>query len=193
MRRRAARRPEPSAEPEAPLSEALRESILSAWSTNDRTTIYLVERLPPALWSAAIPGEPRRTVRMLAGHIHNARRMWLKTLGKPHGIAVPAAVDRRRVSRAGLVRALKVSGKAMARLLELGLDHGGRIPPTKAYVWRNLPLDVGHVLSYFVTHEGHHRGQIVMLARQLGHRLPREVTGGLWQWTTRSAQGPRRA
>ena len=186
MRRRAARRPEPSAELEIPLSEALRESILNAWSTNDRTTIYLVERLPPALWSAAIPGEPRRTVRMLAGHIHNARRMWLTTLGKPHGIAVPAAVDRRRVSRAGLVRALKVSGRAMARLLELGLDHGGRIPPTKAYVWRNLPLDVGHVLSYFVTHEGHHRGQIVMLARQLGHRLPREVTGGLWQWT---AQG----
>jgi uncharacterized damage-inducible protein DinB len=188
MRRRAARRPQPpSEEPEAPLSEALRESILNAWSTNDRTTIYLVERLPPALWSAAIPGEPRRTVRMLAAHIHNARCMWLKTLGKPHGIAVPAAVDRRRVSRADLVRALKVSGRAMARLLELGLDRGGRIPPTKAYVWRNLPLDVGHVLSYFATHEGHHRGQIVMVARQLGHRLPRDVTGGLWQWTMRSA------
>jgi uncharacterized damage-inducible protein DinB len=47
------------------------------------------------------------------------------------------------------------------------------------------------VLAYFVTHESHHRGQIVMVARQLGHRLPREVTNGLWQWTTRSKEGQR--
>jgi uncharacterized damage-inducible protein DinB len=49
-------------------------------------------------------------------------------------------------------------------------------------VWRNLSLDVGHVLTYFVAHEAHHRGQIVMVARQAGQRLPAEVTGGLWQW-----------
>lgn len=175
-------------EPAKPLSEALRDTILNAWKTNDRTTIFLVERLPPVLWNAALPGEPRRTVRMLAAHLHNSRRGWLRTLGEPHGIEVPEAVNRRCVSRSELVRALKKSGRAMSSLLAFGLDHGGWIPPTKKYVWRNLPLDVGHVLSYFVTHEGHHRGQLVMLARQLGHRLPREVTDGLWQWTTRSAQ-----
>jgi hypothetical protein len=29
---------------------------------------------------------------------------------------------------------------------------------------------------------------MVMLARQLGHRLPTEVTGGLWQWTKRARE-----
>lgn len=57
-----------------------------------------------------------------------------------------------------------------------------------SYVWRNLPFDVGHVLSYFVAHEGHHRGQIVMLARQSGYRLPAEVTGGFWQWSKRARE-----
>ena len=163
-------------------------SILSAWATSDRVTIFLVERLPAALWDAAIPGASRRTIRMLAGHIHNSRCMWIKTLGRPHGISVPPTVDRRRVSRSELVRALKLSGRGIGSLLAFGLEHDGRIPPTKAYAWRNLPLDVGHVLSYFVAHEGHHRGQIVMLARQLGHRLPPEVTGGLWQWSRRSTE-----
>ena len=163
-------------------------SILSAWSTNERVTIFLVERLPEALLDAAVPGSSRRTVRMLAGHIHNARCMWIKTLGASHGIAVAPSVDRRRVSRAELIRALKRSGRGIGSLLAFGLEHDGRIPPTKAYAWRNLPLDVGHVLSYFVAHEGHHRGQIVMLARQLGHRLPPEVTGGLWQWSRRSTE-----
>jgi len=169
-------------------STALGESILKAWSTNNRTTIFLIERLPEAVWTAAIPGSPRRTVRMLAGHIHNSRCMWIKTLGRPHGITAPPSVDRRRVSRSQLIPALGRSGEAIAKLLAFGLVHDGQIPPTKAYAWRNLPLDVGHVLSYFVAHEGHHRGQIVMVARQLGHRLPREVTGGLWQWSKRSAE-----
>jgi uncharacterized damage-inducible protein DinB len=65
------------------------------------------------------------------------------------------------------------------------------VPPAKAYVWRNLPLDVPHVLAYFVAHEAHHRGQIVMLARQLGRRLPSDVSAGLWQWTKRAQEGRR--
>ena len=128
---------------------------------------------------------PRRTVRMVAGHLHNARCMWLRTLGRPHGIAVPPAVDRHRVTRSQLARALARSGRGIGQLLSLGIERGGRIPPTAAYAWRNLSLDVTHVLTYFVAHEGHHRGQIVMAARQLGHRLPREVTNGLWQWRRR--------
>jgi uncharacterized damage-inducible protein DinB len=35
-------------------------------------------------------------------------------------------------------------------------------------------------LTTFVAHEGHHWGQIVLVARQLGHRLPAEVSGRLW-------------
>jgi uncharacterized damage-inducible protein DinB len=166
----------------------LRDSLLDAWATNARTTVFLIENLPPDLWAASVPGAPRRTVRMIAGHLHNARCMWIKTLGRPHGIPVPSLVDRHRVSRAQLIGALQRSGRGIAALLDFGCDQDGRIPPTPAYVWRNLPLDVGHVLAYFVAHEGHHRGQIVMLARQLGHRLPPTVTNGLWHWTKRSAE-----
>lgn len=163
-------------------------SLVAAWRTNSRITAYLVEHLSAVLWEAPVPGAPRRTVRMIAGHMHNARCMWLKTLGQEHGIAVPASVDRRKVTRPELLSALKRSSRGIETLLELGLAAGGQVPPTKAYVWRNLPLDVPHVLTYFVAHEGHHRGQIVMLARQLGHRLPSDVSAGLWQWTRRAAE-----
>ena len=163
-------------------------TLLAAWRTNSRVTAYLVEHLPPALWDASVPGAPRRTVRMIAGHLHNARCMWLKTLGREHGIAIPASVDRRKVERDELLAALVRSSAGIEALLELGIRAGGHVPPSKAYVWRNLPLDVPHVLTYFVAHEGHHRGQIVMAARQLGHRLPSDVSAGLWQWTKRSQE-----
>ncbi len=166
----------------------LRETILAAWRTSNRITLFFFEHLPPDLWAATVPGAPQRTIRMIAGHMHNARCMWLQTLGLPHGIAAPASVDRQRVTAKQLLPALRRSGTGITRLLQLGCEHGGTIPATRSYVWRNLPLDAGHVLSYFVAHEGHHRGQIVLAARALGHRLPLDVTAGLWQWTQRAAE-----
>jgi len=160
----------------------IEESVLSAWRTNNRVTVLLIRRLPGAIWTAAVPGVSRKTIQMIGGHLHNARCAWLKTLGMPHGIAVPAAVDRRRVTRRELVAALNRSSKSMEALLRFGCEHGGEVPATPRYVWRNLALDVGHVLTYFVAHEAHHRGQIVMAARQSGTPLPPDVTNGLWWW-----------
>src|SRR5882724_8530493 len=165
-----------------------RDILLDAWRTNNRVTTFLVEQLPPELWEATVPGASRRTVRMIAGHIHNARCTWLKTLGKEYGIAVPPAVIRHKVEPKELIAALDHSSRGIISLLTLGCDRGGAIPASSSYAWRNLPLDVGHVLTYFVAHEGHHRGQIVMLARQLGYRLPVEITGGLWQWSKRAKE-----
>jgi len=160
----------------------LQGTILSAWRTNDRITTGLIQRLPDRVWEASVPGIDRRTVRAIAAHLHNARSRWIKTLGVEHGIARPPMVDLRTVSRRELSAALKQSGAGIESLLQLGLANGGRIPASKGYVWQNLPLDVGHVLTYFVAHEAHHRGQIVMIARQLGQRLPERVTNGLWWW-----------
>ena len=165
-----------------------REMLLAAWRINNRVSVFLVEHLPQELWAATVPGAPRRTVRMIAAHLHNARCMWIKTLGKEHGIVVPRAVNRHKVGPKELITALGHSSRGIISLLTLGCDRGGVIPGSSSYTWRNLPLDVGHVLTYFVAHEGHHRGQIVMLARQLGHRLPAEITGGLWQWSKRARE-----
>jgi uncharacterized damage-inducible protein DinB len=159
----------------------LRETVVAAWRTNNRVTISLVRHLPDGLWDVAVPGVPHRTIRMIAAHLHNARCQWVKTLGREHGLAAPGRVDHRRVTRLELVAALRRSGEGIEALLGLGLASGGWVPPSKGYVWRNLSLDVGHVLTYFVAHEAHHRGQIVMVARQTGQRLP-AVTQGLWQW-----------
>jgi uncharacterized damage-inducible protein DinB len=163
--------------------DALRDSILNAWKTNARVTAFLVEHLPAEFLAAKVPGSPRKTIRMLAAHIHNCRCGWTRTLGKEFGIAVPESVDRFKVTAEGLVLALGSSSDGILSLLKLGCEHGGTLPAAKAYVWRNLPLDVGHVLSYFVAHEGHHRGQIVMLARELGYELPASVNNGLWDFT----------
>jgi uncharacterized damage-inducible protein DinB len=157
-------------------------SIFAAWNTNNRVNIHLVENLPAELWTAQIPAIPRRTIRAIAAHLHNARCRWIRTLGEEHGIRPPRRVDQYKVKPKDLVTALTRSSDGIERLLKLACEREGELPITALYTWRNLPLDVGHVLTYFVAHEAHHRGQIVMAARQLGHRVP-ELTDGIWQWT----------
>ena len=159
----------------------------AAWQTTNRITIELVLALPASVWRLEVPGVPRRTVRGILVHLHNARCRWIRTLGREHGIKAPLRVDQRRATQRQLAVALKQSSMGIEALLDLGLESGGQIPPSKGYVWRNLPLDVWHVLAYFVAHEAHHRGQIVLVARQAGLRLPPAVVNGLWWWKDRAS------
>ena len=165
-----------------PTARDLQASLLSAWQTNNRVTVHFIKELPLELWDVAVPAVPRRTIRAIAAHLHNCRCSWVKTLGQEHGSTVTSRVDHHRVTPRQLVAALQRSSSGIEALLELGFGAGGTVPPSKGYVWRNLSLDVGHVLTYFVAHEAHHRGQIVMVARQTGHRLPSATTAALWRW-----------
>ncbi len=38
------------------------------------------------------------------------------------------------------------------------------------------------MFSYMFAHEAHHRGQAIMLARQLGYKLPDKAANGIWRW-----------
>lgn len=167
------------------LPMATYELIVPAWSTNARATEELVRALPIQVYRAPIPGVPRRTVRAMAVHIHNSRCGWLRTLGEPLGISVPRRADPLREGRPALVRALRESAQGMEALFLLAVQRGGYLPASKRYVWRNLALDIGHLVTYFVAHEAHHRGQLLLIARQLGLPVPATAADAVWWWKPR--------
>ncbi|MDX6613627.1 MAG: hypothetical protein QOD75_2813 [Blastocatellia bacterium] len=87
-----------------------------------------------------------------------------------------------------LTTALGRSSRGIISLLQLGFDRGGKILRLPAvHLAQPAPRRRARP-DLFVADEGHHRGQIVMLARELGYRLPVEVTGELWQWAKRSQE-----
>lgn len=161
-------------------------AILDAWSANSRATSYLIENLADDMWSVSLPGSPRKTVRSIAAHLHNSRRLWFQSLVKFDGFRMPARVDPLKVTPTRLLKALESSHRQMLRLFEAGIENGGDFPGvTSRYVWGAMPRNALMFLAYAVSHEAHHRGQILLLARAAGRRLSAQLAGGLWQWSSR--------
>jgi len=160
--------------------------ILDAWRANNRAMEFLVENFPRDAWALPVPGSPRKTIRSVAAHVHNSRCMWFKSLATFPGFRMPARVDPRTVTPAALVKSLKASSRQMLALFQAGVDNGGDFPGVKSrFIWGAMPRNALLFLGYAIAHEGHHRGQILLIARANGHRLSPSFVGGLWQWSAR--------
>ena len=158
-----------------PASFDIRSSLLVAYATNDRINRYLIDNLAPAAWDAKPEGGKGRTIRAMVAHINNVRLMWLKSAGWP--LASVRKLDGDTCSRQEASEALELSSEAVGDLLKASLAQDGRI--------RGFKPDVGGFIGYLLAHDAHHRGQISMQARQLGHPLSQSVMYGLWEWGTR--------
>jgi uncharacterized damage-inducible protein DinB len=160
--------------------------VFDAWRINARITSLLVGALPHEIWHLALPGSPRRTVGALAAHLHNIRCLWLKELGAVSRVKEPARVAPRTVAQDIVLEALSRSDEAIEALLRAGIEAGGRFPGRGgAFVYGAIPREAALFVTYAIAHESHHRGQLVVAARQLAHPLPQEVVAGLWQWSSR--------
>jgi uncharacterized damage-inducible protein DinB len=157
----------------------LGQAAVRIFAASDRQNQLLIEHLDPAAWRAKPPGKAR-TIAAIFTHMHNARCKWVRRTA-PH-LKVPAQLNRTyctpREARAGLAE----SAACCAEMLAEALDGGGRVEKFSRDGWAP-PWRVGpEMLCYMISHEAHHRGQVCMLAHQLGFRLPNEAAHGIWRW-----------
>ena len=152
---------------------SLPDALLSAFDTNDRINHYLLDNLPVLAWRANPPGNSGRTIAAIVAHMHNVRVMWLKaTKGK-----VPAQLDKASVTPAQARTALEESRSALRELIEAAVNSDGRI--------KGFRPDVAGFVGYLIAHDAHHRGQVTMLARQVGHPISQKTMFGMWEWGVR--------
>ena len=163
----------PARKPAAPFD--ITDRLLASYETNNRINEFLIRNLPAAAWEASPPGGKGRSIAAIIAHMHNVRLMWLKAVGASG--AVPEKIDPGNLAQAEAISRLNESCNAMLPVLEAALRGDGRV--------KGFKPDVAGFLAYLLAHDAHHRGQIAILARQLGHPLPRGAMFGLWEWGTR--------
>ena len=158
----------------------LGRSAVRIFAANERMNQLLIEHLDPAAWKAKPPGKVR-TIAAIFTHMHNVRTKWVR-LTAPH-LKLPPQLNRTHCTPRQARTALAESAARCSEMLAEALgDSGGRIQNFCRDGWAR-PWPVGpEMLCYMVAHEAHHRGQVCMLAHQLGFPLPAAVTSGLWNW-----------
>jgi len=138
----------------------------------------VLKYLDPAAWRGQLPGSRGRTIAAIFSHVHNIRRKWLR-LSAPH-LRLPAPLDRSRCTQKQAAAALAESA---ARCCEMLAD-----PPLKFHRdgWtKPWPANPAKAAAYMITHDAHHRGQVCMLAHQLGYPLPAKAVSAMWAWERR--------
>lgn len=133
-------------------------SLLEAFAINDRINQFLLENLSEEVWRADPPMGKGRTVAAIVSPMHNVRVMWLKAPSEAR-------------------KALEESRGALANVLQSALDSDGRV--------KGFRPDVAAFFGYLIAHDAHHRGQITMLARQVGHPIDQKTMFGMWEWGVR--------
>ena len=158
---------------------SLEAAAVRVFAANERMNQMLIQNLDPAAWTAKPPGKVR-TIGAIFTHMHNVRTKWVR-LTAPH-LKVPPQLDRRHCTSKQARAGLAASAARCEEMLAEALGGAGRIKKFVRDGW-GRPWPVGpEMLCYMVAHEAHHRGQICMLAHQLGYQLPSKVMSGIWNW-----------
>jgi len=159
----------------------VRDTLLETYAINDAMNQLLLAHLDPRAWRAQLPGQKGkgRTIAAIFAHLHNNRLTWLRN-SAPH-LNCPAPLDPHRCSMRQVAAAHRKSAAQCLRMLTdaLSAKPKRRVRKFSRDGWVPTWPAGGTMFAYMFSHEAHHRGQILMLARQLGYRVPEP---NVWQW-----------
>jgi uncharacterized damage-inducible protein DinB len=163
----------------------LSQVLVESYAVNERMNRIILDYLDPAAWRGKLPGIRGRTIADIFTHVHNVRRKWLR-LSAPH-LKLPVTLDRARCTPKQARAALAESGARCSEMLEEALARPGPARPSRVETFHRdgwaRPWPAGAaMLAYMISHDAHHRGQVSMLAHQLGYPLPVKAASGIWAW-----------
>lgn len=152
----------------------MKEQLLTTWQTHQKMNLLLMDNITDAGMQKTLSTRGGRTVYQQFIHVHNVRMQWLEICAKDIFKKYKVLDKEAAFDRKGLRKAFEDSAKGIEELLSRSWDDGGKVKGFKKGV---IPM-----LGYFISHESHHRGNILLTLKQSGEKIPDAVKWGLWEW-----------
>lgn len=151
------------------------EQMVETWNIHNRINLYLLGSIHIENLNDVSASKGRNVFEQFA-HIHNVRLMWINA-GKPNLSDGLVKIEKgTEVSKELLKQSLEKSGSVIEQLLIHGMEEG------KIKGFKPHPMAF---LGYLISHESHHRGQIIMTLKQAGHPVDKKTLFGIWEWGSR--------
>lgn len=162
---------------DSPTEGLAREELLEAWRTNNRINLVLLDHVTDEGLGCTLSKRGGRDVARQFAHLHNVRVWHLQKRAKDLVEGLRPFASKDSPSRERLAEALTASSLAVEAFLGDVLERKPRR--------RGFKKGVFTTLSYFVAHESHHRGSILLTLKQCGHAVAKDVAYGIWDWDRR--------
>jgi uncharacterized damage-inducible protein DinB len=154
--------------------ENLVQQILETWHTNNRINLLLIDAISNEGMTCTLSKRGGRNVIRQWAHLHNVRVWHLENRAQDLSGDLPKFETREEPERNLLKAALLASTERVAEYLERGITGTGKS--------RHFKKGVIATLGYFINHESHHRGNIIITLKLSGHPVPREILYKIYDW-----------
>ena len=151
----------------------MKEQLLYAWQTNQEKNLLLLQHLTEEQLAATLSFRGRNVGGQLA-HLHNTRLQWTEHVAKAlyqKSLLLPKDTV---LTISLLSDAFSHSAATICHVINQSWENEGKLPSFKAGL---IPF-----VAYLISHESHHRGNILLTLKQKGYKLPQELKWGLWEW-----------
>jgi len=148
--------------------------LIEAWQANHRINLLLIDKITDEGMLQTLSKRGGRGVTGEFAHMHNNRVWHLQKRAKDLAQGLTIFETKSLPSKAALRKAMKASTKGIQDLLTGILNQ----EPKR----RGFKKGLFTTLSYFVTHEAHHRGRILLTLKVSGHTLDKTTQMTIWGW-----------
>ncbi len=150
------------------------DELLEAWRTNNRISLYLIDHISDAGMNCTLSKRGGRDVARQFAHMHNVRVWHLEKRAKDLAVGLVTFETKVTPDKAELRDAFAASSAAVESFLE-GVLTG---QPKR----RGFKKGIFTSLGYFIAHESHHRGSILLTLKECGHKLDQNTQYAIWAW-----------